>query len=214
MFSHASHINANRSQISNVSRDQYNVGRDQYAVAHQTNLILARNVSQDTVQQVLHSFCPSGQEVPPSSSTIVITPYTPHDNRRACEVACNFIVEITRLLVDLTQFSNSDYRYPRKLSLKPLHETLFLTGLAIQAYENTPLARNMNLSIGPDIQKCRLILQDMLDTVDSYQQHLYRTCIYNLWPKVLWSGSEVQKLAWKLSTPKSFLGQFLVALNS
>lgn len=141
---------------------------------------------------------------------MVITRYTPHDNRRACEAACNLIVEITRLLVDLTKFSD-DYQYSQKLSLNPLHDTLFLTGLAIQAYENTPLAQNMNLFISPDIQKCHLILQGMLDTIDSYRQSLYRTPIYKLWPEVLWSGSEVQKLAWKLSIPKSSLGQFLVA---
>jgi hypothetical protein len=206
MFSHVSHIDANQSQFSNV-------GRDKYTVAHQTNLILASNRSQAALQHVLRSFCPSGQEVPPSPSTMIITRYTPHDNRRACEAACNLIVEITRLLVDLTKFSD-DYQYSQKLSLNPLHDTLFLTGLAIQAYENTPLAQNVNLVISPDIQKCHLILQGMLDTVDSYRQSLYRMPIYKLWPEVLWSGSEVQKLAWKLSIPKSSLGQFLVALNS
>ena len=203
MFSHASQIDASRSQFSNVGRDQH--------VFYQT--ILADKVSQEIINQALHNFCPNGRELPSPSSTAVITQYTPHHNQRTCEEACNLIVEITRLLVDSTKFPN-EYRYPQRLSLKTLHETLVLTGLAIQVYENTPLARNLNHSIGPDIQKCHDILQDMLDTIDSYRQRLYLTSIYSLWPRVLWSGSEVQKLAWRLSALQFSLGQFLVALNS
>jgi hypothetical protein len=105
------------------------VGSDQYIVAYQTNLILTRNGSQVALQQVLCSICPLGQELLPSLSTMVIARYTPHNNRRACEAACNLIVKITRLLVDLIKFSD-DCRYSQRLSLKPLHNTLFLTGLS------------------------------------------------------------------------------------
>jgi len=54
---------ANRSQFSNVSRDQHHVGCDQYTIAHETNLILAGNGSQAALQQVLCSFFPNGQEL-------------------------------------------------------------------------------------------------------------------------------------------------------
>ena len=107
-----------------------------------------------------------------------------------------------------------DYQYVQASLLEPLHQTLFLTGLAIQAYEDTPLAGNLNLSIGPDLQKCQRILQYMLESISIYRRILYSTPIRDLWPRVLWSTSKVLELAWKLSTHRQFLGQFLVALNS
>jgi hypothetical protein len=172
-------------------------------------LIFADTVSGETAR-VLHELCHNSQELPLSPSTMVITS---HYNRSPCDAACNLIVEITRLLDDLTKFS-VDYRYLQKLLLKPLHQTLFLTGLAIQAYKDTPLGRNLALSMDPDVQKCHVILQYIYDSIDRYRRILYSTPIRDLWPKVLWSGSKVHELAWKLSAHQRFLGQFLVALNS
>jgi hypothetical protein len=98
--------------------------------------------------------------------------------------------------------------------LKPLHQTLFLTGIAIQAYEDTPLGPNLAVSIGPEVEQCQVILQYMLDSINCYRRILYSTPIRDLWPQVLWSGSKVHELAWKLSARQRSLGQFLVALNS
>jgi hypothetical protein len=224
MFSHVSRIDANQSHFSDVGRDQHNVtvGRDQNIATHdqhiagrdlhihQTNLIVVDTFSEETIQQALSSCCHNSQELPPVSFTQI---FTSNRNRSACGAACTLIVEITRLLVDLTKFS-IDYQYLQALLLKPLNQTLFLTGLAVQAYEDTPLARNLNLSIGPDVQKCHLTLQYMHDSINKYRRILYSTPIRDLWPKVLWSGSTVHILAWRLSTHQRFLGQFLVALNS
>jgi len=191
-----------------AAHDQHIAGRDLHI--HQTNLIVVHTFSEETIQQALSCSFHNSQELPSVSSTPI---FTSSRNRSACDAVCNLIVEITRLLVDLTKFS-IDYRYLQTLLLKPLRQTLFLTGLAVQAYEDTPLARNLNLSIGPDVQKCHLTLQYMHGSINKYRQVLYSTPIRDLWPKVLWSGSEVQKLAWRLSTHQRFLGQFLVALNS
>ena len=224
MFNHVSRIDANQSHFSNVGRDQHNVtvGRDQNTIAHdqhiagrdlhihQNNRIVVDTFSEEMIQQALSSCCHNSHELPLVSSSLI---FTSNRNRSACDAACNLVIEITRLLVDLTKFS-IDYRYLQALLLKPLHQILFLTGIAVHVYEDTPLARNLNLSIGPDVQKCHLTLQHMHGSINTYRRILYSTPIRDLWPKVLWSGSEVQKLAWRLSTHQRFLAQFLVALNS
>ncbi|KIM86315.1 hypothetical protein PILCRDRAFT_322193 [Piloderma croceum F 1598] len=161
------------------------------------------------VQHVLGSFV-HPKQLPSSSSHIVIAS---HHNRSACDVASNLIVEIKRLLVDLTKFS-VDYQYLRDL-LNNLHQTLFLTRLAIQAYEDTPLGPNLAVVVVPVVEQCQVVLQHMLDSIESYRRILYSTPIRDLWPPVLWSSSKVlAKLVWKLSAHQRALGQFLVALNS
>jgi hypothetical protein len=222
MFHHANHTDASHSHFSNVGRDQHNVtvGRDQNTVAHDQHiagrdqLIQTINVnihgpaSQETVQYVLGSIV-HPRQLPPSSSHAIIAS---HHNRSACDVASNLIVEIKRLLVDLTKFS-FDYRYLQDL-LNSLHQTLFLTGLAIQAYEDTPLGPNLAVVVIPVVEQCQVILQHMLDSIEAYRRILYSTPIRDLWPSVLWSTSKVLELVWKLSAHQRALGQFLVALNS
>jgi hypothetical protein len=215
MFHHANHTDASHSHFSNVGRDQHNVtvGRDQNTVAHD-QLIQTINVnihgpaSQETVQYVLDSIVHPKQPPPSSSHAIIAS----HHNRSACDVASNLIVEIKRLLVDLTKFS-VDYRYLQDL-LNSLHQTLFLTGLAIQAYEDTPLGPNLAVVVIPVVEQCQVILQHMLDSIEAYRRILYSTPIRDLWPSVLWSTFKVLELVWKLSAHQRALGQFLVALNS
>jgi hypothetical protein len=98
------------------------------------------------------------------------------------------------------------------LLLEPLRQTLFLAGIAI--YEDTPLGQSLAVSIDPEVEKCRFILQSMLDGVHCYRRVLYSTPIRDLWPHVLWSAYEVHVLMWKLTARQRSLGQFLVALNS
>jgi hypothetical protein len=205
MFSHASNTDASRSDFSNVGHDQHNVGRDQ--LIQTINLNIPDTASQETVQYVLRNISHPPQQL--SSSTLIITS---HHNRSACDVASNLIVEIKRLLIDLMKFS-VDYRYLQDL-LNTLHQTLFLTGLAIQAYEGTPLGLNLAVAVTPEVEQCQAILQYMLDSINRYRQILYSTPIRDLGPSVMWSGSKVLELVWKLSAHQRALGQFLVALNS
>jgi hypothetical protein len=214
MFSHASHTDASRSHFSNVGHDQHNVGRDQHnagrdQLVQTINLNIPDAASQETVQYVLRNISHPPQQLSSSSSTLIITS---HHNRSACDVASNLIVEIKRLLIDLMKFS-VDYRYLQDL-LNTLHQTLFLTGLAIQAYEDTPLGLNLGVAVTPEVEQCQAILQYMLDSINRYRQILYSTPIRDLWPSVMWSGSKVLELVWKLSAHQRALGQFLVALNS
>lgn len=221
MFHHANHTDARQSNFSNVGRDQYNVGHDQNTVARDQYIVgrdqLVQNVnvniagpaSQETVQYVLGSICNFSKQFPPSSSNAIIAS---HHNRSACDVASNLIVEIERLLGDLTKFS-VDYRYLQDL-LNSLHQTLFLAGLAIQVYKDTPLGPNLAVAVIPVVEQCQAILQHMLDSIESYRRILYSTPIRDLWPSVLWSTSKVLELVWKLSAHQRALGQFVVALNT
>ena len=52
--------------------------------------------------------------------------FTSHHNRSACDVACNLIVELMRLLVILSTEFSVDYLYLEEPLLKSLHQTLFL----------------------------------------------------------------------------------------
>jgi hypothetical protein len=218
MFYNANYTNASQSHFSNVGRDQNNeyrvqstVARDQYIVGRdqvtQTiNVIIPDTASQETIQCVLGSIC---HVPPPSSSTFIITS---HHNHSPYDVASNLVVEIKRLLVDLMKFS-VDYLYLQDL-LNRLHQTLFLTGLAIQAYEDSPLGPNLVVIVIPTVEQCHGILQHMLDSIEVYRRILYSTPIRDLWPLVLWSTSKVLELVWKLSARQMALGQVLVALNS
>ena len=146
--------------------------------------------------------------IPPSAILI-----TSREDRPACDVASNLLAEIIYLLADLEQFS-VDYRYLRRLVFKPLHQTLFLAGMAIQCFQDTPLGPNLAVSINQEVQHCCIILLKILDNVENYRRVLYSTPIRALWPQVLWSGYQVHEMVWKLSAHQRSIGRFLVALNS
>ncbi|KIM81317.1 hypothetical protein PILCRDRAFT_507949 [Piloderma croceum F 1598] len=148
MFHNANYTNASQSHFSNVGRDQHNEYREQ--LIQTINVNIPDTASQETFRCVLGSIC---HVPPPSSSAVIITS---HHNRSPCDVASNLIVEIKRLLVDLMKFS-VDYRYLQDL-LNRLHQTLFLTGLGIQAYEDTPLGPNLAAAIIPLVEQCQGIL--------------------------------------------------------
>jgi hypothetical protein len=91
---------------------------------------------------------------------------------------------------------------------------LFLTGLAIPAYKDTPLGPNLAVTVIPVAEQCQFVLQHMLDSIETYRRILYSTPVRELWPSILWSTSKVLEFVWKLSAHQRALGQFLVALNS
>lgn len=217
-------IDASRSHFSNVGHDQHNInaGHDQNTVAHDQlnagrdqhihtiNLNIPESASQETTQFVLRSYYPVPRHLPPSSSTAIIASHHYHS---ACDLASNLIVEVVRLLKDLTKFS-VDYQYLHVVLLQPLHRTLFLAGLAVRAFKDTPLGPNLDIAVASEAEQCQAILQKMVDNITCYRRILYSTPIRDLWPPFLWSASKVHALAWTLSARRESLGLFLVALNS
>jgi hypothetical protein len=206
MFSNCGRIDAPGSHFSNVGHDQHNVGHDQY-IDQRIYFNVAETASHETVRRALRSF---PQQLPISSSVAV---FASHHNRTPSDLASNLIGEIIRSLVDLTEFS-VNYSYLQDLLLKPLHRTLFLTGYALQLYEDTPLGPNLAALISPEVEKCCLLFQNILDDIDRYRSTLHSTHIPASRLPALWSKSKVHELAWKLCHRQRQLGQFLVALNS
>jgi hypothetical protein len=222
MLNECSHISAPQSHFSNVGHDQHNVGRDLYTGAHQhiagrdqqiqtININISDTASQETVRHVLCNLGHFSQQPPRPTSPLVFT--SPDHSPCNVDVAANLIVEITRSLDDLTKYS-VDYRYLHGLLFEPLHQVLFLIGIAIQVYEDTPLGPNLIAGISPAVKQCCVILQDIRNSIDRYMRVLYSTPIRALWPQVLWSSSTVHDLVWKLWAHQRSLGEFLVALNS
>jgi hypothetical protein len=211
MFSDSGYIDACGSHFSDIGHDQHNVGRDQYIVGRDQHihLSIAETTPHETVQHVLRRL-PQQQPFSFSSFAAVLAS---HHNRTPCDLASNLIHEIMQLLVDLTKFS-VDYLYLQELLLKPLHQTLFLTGYALQLYEDTPLGPNLAAVISPEVEKCCRSLQHILDCIDRYRLTLHSTPMLAFRLPALWSGSKVHELAWKLCYHQRQLGQFLVALNS
>ena len=184
-------VDARQSHFSNVGRDQH---------IHQTIVNIPTTASQESVLHV--------SQQPPSYYNVLISQH----HHFVCDLAANLLAEIMRLLRCLREFAD-DYGDLQDLLFKPLHQTLFLTGIGIRAFEDTPLGPNLTASINPEVEKCCVLFKDIFDSIGRYQV-LRETSIRNLWPRVLWSGSKVHELAWKLNAHRSSLGQFVVALNS
>ena len=112
---------------------------------------------------------------------------------------------------------SSDLYRDLKLELKSLQEIITLTGLAIQAYEYTPLGRGLANVVDQAAEGRRVILQELFDTISGYRQGLNPMDIRYFWRQVWWSGYEVDELASlrvKLSACRNSLLQCLKALNS
>ena len=132
----------------------------------------------------------------------------------AGDVTTSLIVKIVQSLVDRGE-ARDDYRI-LELELDSLRQTLTLTGLAIQAYENTPLARNLANSINPEVAQMRVLLQELFEKINNYQQGLKPTFIGAIWDQV-WRSRRVDGLAslrMRLSGYQRLLCGFLAALNS
>jgi hypothetical protein len=159
---------------------------------------------------------PSGHEIsplPPSGFHIGANHIS--DVHFAVDIAVGLIIRIARLLVDHEDPSNN--RRDLKLELKLLYQTLTLTGLAIQEYNDRPLGRSLVNTIAPEVEQSTAVLSELLDRISSTGQGLLHTSISNLWRRVWWSrwdGDELVALKVKLSHIRRLLGGFLSALNS
>jgi hypothetical protein len=133
----------------------------------------------------------------------------------AGDVADSLIIKVVQLLIDRGE--TGEYYRRLELELETLHHTLTLTTLAIQTYERTPLGRNLEHSIDPEVEQICVVLQELFDRIDGYRQGLWPTSIRNLWRKVWWRGCEMDDalalMKTKLAASQQLLSQFLVALN-
>jgi phage terminase Nu1 subunit (DNA packaging protein) len=132
----------------------------------------------------------------------------------AGNIATGLTVKILQLLIDRRE-SSDDRALVQEL--KTLQQILTLVGLAIQTYEYTPLGRNLADNIIPEVEQCRVVLDELFHKINSYREGLFPTSIRNLWHQVRRNGSEVDGLSLmraRLSVHQRSLSEFLVALNS
>ena len=215
MFEDCSHIYASGSHFSTVGRDQHNVGGDQYTAAHDqhfyqatVHIVIPTTTSDETVQHALDSVYHVSHQDSPSSAAEIMS----FHKCSVYNMASSTLYDIMHWLDRIKDYS--DYLYLKEPLLEPLHRILWLTGIAIQVFEDTPLGPNLAASINPEVERCHTTLRFMLDRINRYRLTLASTPNRNLWPLVLWSSCEVHVLAWKLRAHQRSLGQFLVALNS
>jgi hypothetical protein len=148
-----------------------------------------------------------------SSQTEVITQMHPLDAE--VNTASSLIDKIEQILVDST--GPPDNNRGLQEELRPLRQTLALTGLAINAYRSTPLGQSLVSSINPEVERCCTVLQELFDSIRSCRQSMFATYIRDLWYHVWWSGwdeDEFASLRMKLLNIRKSLEGLLMALHS
>lgn len=181
------------------------IGRDSHTHYQTVHVHLSHP---DLPQRILRNFSGDGSLQTPTSAGF----QSGHSSLQSCfarEVAAGLVIKIMQSLME------REPRYFRlKLVLELLHKTLTLGGLAIQAYEYTPLGRNLANVVNQEAEKCCIILQELLDKINCHCQGLISTNVQTLWRRVLWSGCGLDEMEIKLSSRQRSLGECLMALNS
>jgi hypothetical protein len=188
-------------------------------IHHQTiNLNISLTGSGPTLHRIVRDIGDNlalpmlGPETPSQSE--VQAQISQSNTRSTSNIAPGLIIAIVQLLVDT---DTSDYHRDLKVELELLHQTLTLAGLAIDAYEYTPLGRSLANIVNQEVERCCVVLRELLDIINAYRQGLNPTRIRYLWRQVWWSGCDDEELAplrIKLSACQKSLGQRLRALNS
>ena len=206
-FESASDIHANHSTFNGVGRDQtnhYNIYVGAVSIEH--NHAVLRHSEAGSPLQGPHSDT--------SSRGIVLRPTfrsTASDDRH---ISARLIVEIVQSLM---ASDASDQFHDLKEDLNTLQQTLDLTGLAIEAYQCTPLGRLLTNTIGKEMEQCIGVLRELLSAIRAYQRDLGSTRVIFSWSRGSGSGYELGQIRnWreKLSACQKSLGECLQVLDS
>jgi hypothetical protein len=128
-----------------------------------------------------------------------------------------FAVRLIVNIVDLLRIESSNECRQLERALTSLCQSLYLTNLAILAYECSPLGQSLMKSICPEVELCCEVLGETLDKIIHYRENLKSTKIGSLWRHVWWNSrnaGELIPLRIQLSSHHEALNMFLVALNS
>lgn len=209
-FSGSNHADASRSIFNDVGGDHITITNRNI---HVTNLSLWGSGQGRTLRHIPRSFShellPTSRPEPFSWPSSVRSKYR---DAGPTDIAARHILKIVHSLIG---FESSDHYRDLMPQLELLQYTLSLTGLAVQAYDYTPLGESLAITINQEVKACTAVLQELLDTIDSYQQGLESTRIRYLWRLVMGSGC-VNKLALiktKLFAGQNSLSQCLKALD-
>jgi hypothetical protein len=208
-----------RSKYNDVRQSTFNeVGRDHITNHIQLNFSLfgsrqtpthvSLNISDDLLRPT------SYPEISTPRRPVVTVDRSP-DVGLGLESAIGLIIQITDLLIDPRNHSNT--HWDLVLELKSLQQTLTLTALAIQEYENRPLGRSVANTITPELARCYNVLQELLSRVKDTWHGLKFTIVGDFWCPIWWSrwdGNEFYPLRIKLSNSRRSIEGFLMALHS
>ena len=213
-FKKSRYTDASRSTFNDVGRDQI---QNNTIINHQTiHVHLSASGSGQTLQH-LHNISNDLPRLTPNFDTLsqgnVLS--TMYQTVSAVETVVGLIIQITHLLMDRRNARNN--HRDMELELNSLQETLTLAKLAIQAYGDRPLGRSLANTITPQVERCRVVLLQLLDGVNSTRQGLFFTSIRDLWRPVWrkrWDGDELASLRMKMCRIRMSLGGVLMVLNS
>jgi hypothetical protein len=213
VLDHSENVDARGGTFNDVHRDQFHA-RDNTTIYHQTFHV---NISASSPGQTLHRLLGdiNTSDSRTWSEAKVLAPVNrSNTSSSGRDIAARLIIQIVQALIDP---DSADLYQHLKLELKSLQTIFTLTGLAIHAYEYTPLGPSLTNIINQESERCRVVLQELLKTINRYRQGLDSTRISYFWRQVCWSGCEVDELTslrMKLLACRESLGECLMALNS
>jgi hypothetical protein len=141
--------------------------------------------------------------------------YSAHEALALVSAAVVLIDQITELLMDHRQ-SSSSY-LDLALEFESLQRTLTLTRLVIHLYDNKPLGQGLVNSITPEVRRCVIILQDLLDSIDGAWLDFSITSVGGLCLRIRWArllGVEFSSVRKKLCHSRQSFQGLLIALHS
>ena len=144
------------STINNVGHDQQNV---------YINVTIDSSVPERERYHLLRELC-----VPRSTKSIlaisserrILSQTFPFETGSTGDIACGFIDRINQSLCDRAESTDQDFAL--KAELQSLRQTLTLADLAMQTFEYTPIGRNLAKSVSPEMEKCRIVLQELYNS--------------------------------------------------
>ena len=222
VLNHARNVDARGGTFNNVQRDQHQTNNNNVTTFNRPNIQISLNFSlfgSQTQNHLPPNFCnnlsePSGHDTI-SQGRLLVTSSHSSDAVSGIDSGIGLIVQITNLLIDHRDSSNT--QRDLAVELKSLHQTLTLTGFAIQEYEDRPLGQSLAHMIAPSIERCCAVLQELFDRVSGTLLGLDLTRISDLWRPVWWGrwdGDELASLKKTLAEIRRLLESFLMALHS
>jgi len=213
-------VDASRGIFTDIGRDQnFNLNVGQIRIGHiHVSLFGSRNINLPL--HTLHNGSNNVERTTlvsqPSSRTTTLDAYSLSEGVAIVDITTGLIVQIVQLLI-VPQAQQSDKHRDLRLELKALYDLLVMTGTAIQEYKDRPLGPSLINAVTSQVDRCRIVLKELLDRVSGTWWGLQQTSIGGLWRPVWWSrwdGDELALLRRKLSGSGDSLRGFLRALNS
>ena len=209
VLDHSENVDARGGTFSDVPRDQFQAHAIYPPNSHVNNVFISSS------GQPLHQLLRDITNGLPSdcntwSETKVLVPLDKSRLGTGCDRVARLIVEIVQALGPTDLYSSL------KLELKSLQQTFTLAGLAIRAYEYTPLGQNLVKIINQVAERCITVLQKFLEHINHYRWSLDSTRFGIFWRQICWSGDDVDKLAVlkrELSVCQLSLAECLKGLN-